>query len=311
MDISKRSEVRDLFESIRPDVIFHLASVVDLRSYPDQTVFDVNERGTKWLVDAAKRSATCSYFVYCASIDVVGGEFGVKDANESTPYPRRPSNAYKATKGAAERYVLKANGASLRTCSLRPGHLFGPGDVLFEHITAFPIAIGDVKTCRMSFTYIEHAARAHVDCLARLRRKNDNDDVAGKPFFINDFDVNFFDAYYTFASKPMPSVFIPTWIFWIVLLTIQLLSHVLHAVGGFRLPLHPVTGLNTASIESGVVLTADASRARRVLGYMDPRHYVDKDTAMRHTQAWVTKTTGVLSASTAVEAETPPLLPKA
>ena len=87
------------------------------------------------------------------SIDVVSYHDGIWNANESTPYATlvsstnsttiEASNHYKKTKIIAEMEVLKNNNSHshnvnysasmpslLKTCALRPGHIFGPGIVL-------------------------------------------------------------------------------------------------------------------------------------------------------------------------------------
>lgn len=44
----------------------------------------------------------------------------------------QPLDSYTATKSEGEAAIIKANGANgLRTCSLRPSSIFGPGDRLF------------------------------------------------------------------------------------------------------------------------------------------------------------------------------------
>ena len=124
-DIRNSSKIKVIFETFKPTVVFHLASIVDLRSVPDPLAAEVNVKGTMNLLQEANRSKSCRYFIYTSSIDVVGGHFGIQNADESSPYPPNPSNMYKSSKGQAERLVLRANDPqTLCTVSLRPCVLF-------------------------------------------------------------------------------------------------------------------------------------------------------------------------------------------
>jgi len=100
-------------------------------------------------------------------------------------------------------------------------------------------------------------------------------------FFATDFEVNFFEAYYDIASKKLPGIWIPSWIFWILLLIVDAVSRVLfRCIDPKMNPMHPFTGLNTASIESGTVLTASNLRARSVLGYSASSRYIGRKQSM-------------------------------
>ena len=280
-DIRNRREVQAIFESFRPTVVFHLASIVDLRSVPDPIAEEVNVKGTMNLLKESSRSKSCRCFVYTSSIDVVGGHFGIQNADESSPYPSNPSNMYKKSKGEAERQVLAANNPqNLCTVSLRPGHLFGPGDLLPNTVTGFPVAIGDVTRSKMSFTYIENAALAHLECFRYMKTRRSLD---GKTAFITDFEINFFVAYYSITRKKLPLLWIPTEMFWLLLLLIEFVTRIVFSIIPLRFnPIHKITGLNTASIESGVVLTASNSRARETFDYLSSkRGYVPRNLALQ------------------------------
>ena len=48
------------------------------------------------------------------------------------------SDAYAQTKAEAEKLVIKANGINdLLTCCLRPGSIFGPGDILIPTLDRY------------------------------------------------------------------------------------------------------------------------------------------------------------------------------
>ena len=70
-------EVQAIFESFRPTVVFHLASIVDLRSVPDPLAEEVNVKGTMNLLKESSRSKSCRRFSYTFN-DAVGGHFGIQ-----------------------------------------------------------------------------------------------------------------------------------------------------------------------------------------------------------------------------------------
>lgn len=134
-DITNSEEVVDKIKEINPNCVFHTASIVDLRKFPSHLLERVNIHGTfnilKGLYDLLKSDReTYRFMVYTSSIDVVADKHGVSHANEETPYTEYPSNHYKGSKIVAETEVLRGNGdfcGHLRTCALRPSHIFGPG----------------------------------------------------------------------------------------------------------------------------------------------------------------------------------------
>ena len=155
-------------------------------------------------------------------------------------------------------------------------------------MTGFPVAIGDVSRSRMSFTYIENAALAHLECFRYMKTQRL---LYGKTVFICDFETNFFVAYYTITRKKLPLVWIPTEMFWVLLLFIEFVTRIVFSVIPLRFnPIHKITGLNTASIESGVVLTASNNRARQTFGYLEGnRGYVSRKIAMKRARDYYHK----------------------
>src|SRR5690606_8931230 len=64
--------------------------------------------------------------VYTSSVDVCFDGSPLPSMNESLPYARRPKSVYAATKIAAERLALAANGVDgLLTCAIRPDGIYG------------------------------------------------------------------------------------------------------------------------------------------------------------------------------------------
>jgi sterol-4alpha-carboxylate 3-dehydrogenase (decarboxylating) len=176
-DITDLSAVMVIFHIIQPKTIFHTASIVDLRLYPSIMLEKVNVQGTINLLQALKafESHEVSCFVYTSTFDVVSTKHGISDATESAPYvDNNPSNHYKRTKIIAEKSVLQASCDSVLTCALRPGHIFGPGDnMLYTQASTSPLAIGPI-TAKMSFTYVDNCATAHLLAALALYKENES-----------------------------------------------------------------------------------------------------------------------------------------
>ncbi len=98
-----------------------------------------------------------------------------------------PLSHYTATKALAEKCVLDANSASLKTIALRPHIVLGPGD---NHLVPKIIAqakagklrrIGNGKN-KTDISYIDNVVEAHL-CAAEAIRNNP--DASGKAYFIS------------------------------------------------------------------------------------------------------------------------------
>jgi nucleoside-diphosphate-sugar epimerase len=134
-DITNSDEFIAKIEEINPVCVFHTVSIVDLRKFPSPLLERINIHGTfnvlKGLYSLLKNDAKSErYLVYTSSIDVVADKYGVTLASEETPFTEYPSNHYKGSKIVAETEVLRGNGdfcGRLRTCCLRPSHIFGAG----------------------------------------------------------------------------------------------------------------------------------------------------------------------------------------
>ena len=96
------------------DVVFHMASVVDLTPIPDPRMSEINVKGTLNVIDACV-AAEVPTLVYTSIAEVICGKradgsrvIGTRKAplDESVGYPAKHTLEYFATKAAAERYVL-------------------------------------------------------------------------------------------------------------------------------------------------------------------------------------------------------------
>jgi nucleoside-diphosphate-sugar epimerase len=145
----------------------------------------INVEGTGFVLDACRASGVAR-LVYTSSPSVVFDGRDHRRADESLPYPRRYLVPYAATKAAAERAVLAANGARLATLALRPHLVLGPGDPhllprLVERARAGKLVQVGGGANEVSFTWIENAAAAHADALEHLEP---GARAAGRAFFV-------------------------------------------------------------------------------------------------------------------------------
>jgi nucleoside-diphosphate-sugar epimerase len=182
LDLRNSSAVRKLIMDIQPRVVFHLASVVDVRPFRDEAVFDINVSGTVNLVVAASACHACEAFVYCSTLDVVYVGKPMDRVHEGLPYtdssqfPRWvPNSSYPISKARAEQVVLGADSSGtaapatgLRTCALRPGHLFGERDALLDMFANLPVSAAGPPHTLMTMQYIGNAAAMHVLAARKL-----------------------------------------------------------------------------------------------------------------------------------------------
>jgi nucleoside-diphosphate-sugar epimerase len=108
------------------DCVFHTAAHVKMWG-PREAFVRGNITATQNVI-AACRTAGVAKLVFTSSPSVVAGNHDRRGVDESQPYPDHYRAMYPETKAAAERAVLAAHGPDLRTISLRPHLIFGPGD---------------------------------------------------------------------------------------------------------------------------------------------------------------------------------------
>lgn len=165
------------------DVVFHVAAKAGIwGSY--ESYHGPNVVGTQNVIDAC-RAQGVRRLVHTSSPSVVFDGRDLEGVSESVPYPLRFHAAYPATKAAAEKAVLAANGPRLATTALRPHLIWGPGD---NHLV--PRIIARARRLRrigatnklVDSVYVENAAEAHVLAAARL---DIGSPVAGRAYFIS------------------------------------------------------------------------------------------------------------------------------
>jgi len=119
-----RESLEDLFDTIRPEAVFHLAAQADVRVSVEQPVMDaeVNVLGTVCVLEAARRHD--AQVVFSSTGGAIYGECSAP-APETTPC--EPVSPYGTAKLAAEEYLRSYNRLyGTKHVSLRFGNVYGP-----------------------------------------------------------------------------------------------------------------------------------------------------------------------------------------
>ncbi|NBW87816.1 MAG: NAD-dependent epimerase/dehydratase family protein [Planctomycetia bacterium] len=167
------------------ECVFHTAAHVKMWG-PREAFVRGNMSATESVI-AACRAAGVARLVFTSSPSVVAANHDLRGIDESQPYPSRYSALYPQTKAAAERAVLQAHGAGLRTIALRPHLIFGPGDtnlvptILKRARAGRLVQVGEGKNL-VDLTFIDDCVAAHVRAAVAL---GENPAVGGRPYFIS------------------------------------------------------------------------------------------------------------------------------
>jgi UDP-glucose 4-epimerase len=124
-DIRDGQALRDLFEDVKPDVVFHFAAQIDVRKSVSDTPLDamINVVGTINVLEAAL--AAGARVVNSSTGGAIYGEGKIIPAPED--HPAEPEAPYGQSKFAAEGYLeLYRRLHGLSTVSLRYGNVYGP-----------------------------------------------------------------------------------------------------------------------------------------------------------------------------------------
>lgn len=167
------------------DVVLHVAARPGVWG-PRRDYYQTNVIGTQHVLSAC-RAASVRRLVYTSTPSVIFSKQPIEGADETLPYPRRFGCHYAATKAHAEQLVLTANSPELRTLSLRPHLIWGPGDNhLIPRLVARARAgrlrrVGDGRNL-VDTTYVDNAADAHLLAAEAL---NSNPRASGRAYFIS------------------------------------------------------------------------------------------------------------------------------
>jgi nucleoside-diphosphate-sugar epimerase len=179
-NIRNRDAIAEIIEEVRPEIIYHLASIVSVpysKEHPLETM-DINFGGTMNLLEAA-RSTGGGKFIYASSVEIYEGSDCPIDEN----FLISPNSPYAASKVAAD-YLISCYCKSygMPTAILRPFNIYGPGNyknVIFKFIQA--ALKNDILKVEggnqiKDFLFVEDAARAFLAA--------GEDNVSGEAFNI-------------------------------------------------------------------------------------------------------------------------------
>ena len=327
IDLRDAQAVRHVVLDNQPQVIFHLASVVDVRPIKSQAVMDINVGGSVNLLLAATACAATKAFVYCSTLDVVYTGRPMDFVQETLPYTKAenfrwwvPGNYYAPSKARAEECILSANSemsGALKTCALRPGHLFGERDAILDFFTRLPVSMSTQG--QMTMQYIGNTAALHI--LAARELLSENPTVCGEAFNIGDQDISFSEFYGrvlqpTHAGHQPPWLLpLPIFLLFLIGLSMDVVDFCLWILGQLltpflmccrikkrgdhcklRFPRHPALCLCSASaLESSEHHRTNLSKGHRVFGYdqkygtttLDHVTFVSWKESIERTRQWM------------------------
>ena len=282
-DIRSKDDLRAALEGAH--TVFHLASLVDVGLKKNPAIEEVNVVGTRNVIEVCQELGV-PFLVYTSTEDVVFSETPVSGGDESLPYPEKPLHDYVRTKIEGERAVRGADGKrGLRTCTIRPVHIYGPEDphAMIESLEAFaerrvPFLLGN-GSARFDVVHVDNVAHAHLLAAAKLHDPETRERVAGQAYFAGEGHApNYFDFLRPFADAcdiEMPSIRLPG----PVVLFVAQAMELVHRVTGVEVPFHRFH----YHILVKDFFFSDAN-AKRDLGYTP---IVPKERAMAQTIEWV------------------------
>ncbi|MEZ4328870.1 MAG: NAD-dependent epimerase/dehydratase family protein [Polyangiales bacterium] len=218
--------------------VFHAASMICALTLAPRALREqveaVNVKGTRHVLDACLAHGV-TRLVYTSSINVV--PVPTDGGDETRRYHLSPlADLYSRTKAQAERMVLASDTeGGLRTCALRPGGIYGPGEE--HHFPRFIkelkagkmiVGLGDGKT-RADNVYIDDLVSAHIHAADRL---GPDTRIGGQAYFITDGEPQHYFQFFRPAVEglghKMPRVNLPG----PVLIGLAWVSEVVHYAGG-------------------------------------------------------------------------------
>jgi len=304
-DVTCEEDLVRAFRESEATIVFHTASVIDLRPVVSPTMRKVNVDGTQCVLRASAREDTfVETIVYTSSLEVVSGRDAegnlqvVNGGDEDLPYAVEHHLPYGTTKCEAEQLVLEADGTSvtssstrtIRTCAIRPGYIMGAGCIglRIEILTSLKKRAGWYIAAkipaRISVVHARNCAAMHVLAAQQIEKT----DVHGKAFFCRDFEDNVvemnvecFTKYTGIKCTMIPLRFAMFMAFLLDRIE-RVLIFVYAVFGSVRLTPMDVISYKTAMMAYQDIIVSD-KRGRLVLGY-EPT--VGRDECMRESGEW-------------------------
>ncbi|PIO76887.1 3-beta hydroxysteroid dehydrogenase/isomerase family protein [Teladorsagia circumcincta] len=205
-----------------------------------------------------------SRFIFASSVGVVFTSKELRNAAEDHPYPDECEyvSDYCASKARAERAVLAADCAELRTCALRLRGVYGPGEprttdraaeIIYRglYLATFP----QHKSAMTQYSGVHNVT--HAMCQADKELAKPQPRCAGKPYYV--VDANPVDSFLFWLplikafSRPTPAIRIPFSMIYLAALLCEWLAVWLHIPPVMnRLEVNLLGITNTYSIEGAI-----------------------------------------------------------
>lgn len=185
-DIRDKNAVADAGEGMT--LAFHTAAKAgiwgDFEEY-----YRININGTDNVINACRENKIRK-LVFTSSPSVAYPPTkNIENVDESEPYPEDYLASYPYTKAVAEKNVMNANSDELKTVSIRPHLIWGPGDphllprVVQTAASGKLMIVGDGRNM-VDLTYIDNAVEAHLKAAEALELNSDT--VGGRTYFVSD-----------------------------------------------------------------------------------------------------------------------------
>lgn len=147
------------------DVVFHTAAKAGVWG-KYKTFERANLTGTQNVVAACKNAGTRN-LVYTSTPSVTFNGNAISGGNESLPYYTGKLSPYAKTKAEAEAFVRAAHSPDLRTVSLRPHLIWGPGDPhllprVIDQASQMKLRIVGNGKNKVDLTHVKNAVHAHL-----------------------------------------------------------------------------------------------------------------------------------------------------
>ena len=253
-------------------VVYHLAGPLLVPGIPAEEYGRTHVAGTKLLLDCCEQQPGLERIVHCSTTGVLGVT-GDRPAAEESLF--RPTNAYEWAKAAAEAAVRARWGPGFPAVIVRPGLVYGPGDIhllpFFQSILRHRFRPIGRREAWLHPIYIDDMTEALVRCGRRRAAIGECFHIAGrKPVAIGDLARQIAEA----EGTRLPPGRIPVAAAWAV----AALGDRLPAALGQRLPL---TRSRFEFLTHSRMY--DVSKAERLLGFAAP---TDLPTGLARTVAW-------------------------
>lgn len=169
------------------ETVFHIAAAYRAARHPDRHYHDVNVGGTRRVLEAARRAGV-RRVVHCSTVGVHGDCKG-RVADEEAPF--RPGDIYQQTKLEGESLAREAFAAGLPGAIVRPGAIYGPGDMrllkLFRAVRNGTFRIFGPGTVRYHLVYIDDLIGGLLLCASHPAAVGQTFIIAGpRPMTLNE-----------------------------------------------------------------------------------------------------------------------------